>query len=339
MVIRYDYMDWLRVLSIFVVVGIHVVSKITSSVPPDEWAWQFANAIAVGLRWCVPVFFMLSGALLLTRKKEESIRTFLKKRLMKVVIPLLFWSFVYIAFNVFGKDASYTFMEMIQAILNDEVYFHLWFLYVIIGLYLMAPFLKILVHNMTQKTFFCFLAFWFLFSSVLPFLQKFWDMKVAVSPGLFESYIGYFMLGAYLMLYPIHRKWLPLLALLAVAGYFATLFGTEYLVGIDNKHDEFFYGYYRPNTLVIAIFIFVLFQNLSNRIKPNAFVTQLSTATLGIYLLHPLVQAYLYRIFGIHEMTIHPTVGVPLTWILIYSISYGIIYAVQKSSVLKKLVP
>lgn len=148
---RYYYMDWLRVLAIFAVVGVHVVSKIINTGSTDDWEWQYANAIDSAIRWCVPVFFMLSGALLLTVKKDEPIGSFYKKRLTKVIIPLVFWSGIYLVYQIYEQGESFTLWQMTKLFLADDIYYHLWFLYVIIGLYIMAPFLRILVDHMTQK--------------------------------------------------------------------------------------------------------------------------------------------------------------------------------------------
>ncbi|MGI2327678.1 acyltransferase [Planococcus sp. YIM B11945] len=336
---RYDYMDWLRVLSIFAVVGIHVSSKIINSAPPTEWAWQYAHVINSALRWCVPIFFMLSGALLLTRRPADSIWDFLKKRLTKAFIPLLFWSCIYIAYRVFEQGHSYTLWEMVKLILSEDVYYHLWFLYTIIGLYVMAPFLQILVHNINQKAFLYFLGFWFLFSGVFPFFPKFFEFEMAFTAGLFEPYIGYFMLGAYLMRYPISKKRLPLLAALAAIGYVVTWYGTLYVTEQEGKFDDFFYEHFYPNNVVISLFIFVLFQHLAPRIKSSPLITRLSTATLGIYVIHPLVQIYLNKLFEFNERAINPAIGVPLAWVVIYFVSFGIILVLQKIPVVKQIVP
>ncbi len=338
---RYDYMDWLRVLSIVVVVGIHVVSKIINSTTTDDWIWHFANAFDAGLRWCVPMFFMLSGALLLTRDKEESVSTFLKKRLGKVVIPLLFWSLVYTAYNIFELGESYTAYEILVQFLTDDIYYHLWFLYTITGLYIMAPFLKLLVQHMDKKTFQAFLLFWILFASLLPFLPKFFDVEIAFTAGLFEPYIGYFLLGAYLVLYPVPKKYVPTLGLLALLGYFATLWGTIYLnTGLPaEEFDDFFYEHYRPNNLLITLFIFIGFQHMAKKIKPNALITRISTATFGIYIIHPIIQIYLNKFFGLNETTFNPIISVPLVWIVIFVLSFGIILVMQKLPIINRLVP
>src|SRR5690606_22012783 len=116
-------------------------------------------------------------------------------------------------------------------------YYHLWFLYVIIGLYFMAPFLRILVKHMTKTTFQVFLLFWFLYAGVLPFAQKFLHFEPALTAGLFEPYIGYFLLGAYLVLYPLPKKMLLPLFIVSTLSYFATIYGTHALTAQKGELD------------------------------------------------------------------------------------------------------
>lgn len=336
---RLDYLDWLRVLSIFVVVGVHVVSKIINTGNTDEWEWQFANVIDSGIRWCVPIFFMLSGALLLTHKTGEPIGGFLKKRLTKVIVPLLFWSGIYIAYKIFEQGESFSFREMVILVLTDDVYYHLWFLYVIIGLYIMAPFLQILVKHMNQRVFQIFLLIWFLYTGLLPFVQKIYGFEPALTAGLFQPYIGYFMLGAYLLLYPLPRRALWPLAALSVIAYLATIYGTHNLTVRKGELDEFYYEHYRPNQMVITLFVFTLFQQLAPKLKSYRLIRQLSFATLGIYVIHPLVQFYLNKLFGINETTINAFIGVPLVWILIFVISFLIVRMIQKLPGAKHIIP
>ncbi|TAA72877.1 acyltransferase [Planococcus salinarum] len=336
---RHDYMDWLRVLAIFAVVGVHTVSKIINSGHTDQWEWQFANAIDSAIRWCVPVFFMLSGALLLNMKRQDPIGEFLKRRLQKVLIPLIFWSGVYIAYKIFEQGESYTFGEMLVLFFTDDVYYHLWFMYVIIGLYIMAPFLKILVQNMDQKTYLYFLGIWFFFAGLVPFVQKMYGFEPAFDVGLFQPYIGYFLLGAYLVRYPLPKKTLwPLLGL-SVIAYLATVYGTHNLTDRKGELDEFYYEHYRPTQMVITVFIFTLFQQLGPRLKPNRLITQLSLATLGIYVIHPLVQFYLNKFFGINETIVNALVGVPFVWVLIFVISFFIVWVLKKMPGAKHIIP
>lgn len=336
---RYEYMDWLRVIAIITVVGIHVLSKIINTESPEAWEWKLANAIDSALRWCVPVFFMLSGALLLTRKPDEPVWSFLKKRLAKAFIPLLFWSGVYLLYRILEQGRSYTIGEALTLFLTDDIYYHLWFLYTIIGLYLMAPFLRILVDRMSKRTFEYFLLFWVIFSVLMPFVNKFLGFDIAFGAGMFEPYIGYFMLGAYLFLYPIDKKHLPLLGVAAILGYSGTYFGTETLTDYKGELDEFFYEHYRPNSLAITLFIFTLFQHMKSVSKPNRLITAISGATLGIYVIHPLVQFYLDKFLGINPVMFYPAFGIMLSWIVIFAVSFTIVAILQKIPGIKHIIP
>ncbi len=336
---RYAYMDWLRVVAILTVVGIHVLSKIINAESPEAWEWQLANALDSALRWCVPVFFMLSGALLLTHKPDEPVWKFLKKRLLKAFVPLVFWSGIYLLYRIVEQGRSYSAGEAITLFLTDDIYFHLWFLYTIIGLYLMAPFLRILVDRMSKRTFEYFLLFWVVFSVFMPFVNKFLGFDIAFTAGMFEPYIGYFMLGAYLFLYPIHKKYLPLMAVAAIFGYFATYFGTETLTATNGELDDFFYEHYRPNSLAITLFVFTAFQQLHTQLNENRLITRISTATLGIYVIHPLVQFYLVKYIGIHPLLIHPVIGIFVSWTVIFAVSFLLIVILQKLPGTRHIVP
>ncbi|RNF38247.1 hypothetical protein EEX84_15410 [Planococcus salinus] len=336
---RYDYMDWLRVLAIMVVVLVHVVSKILNTEAPDHWQWQLAHAIDSALRWCVPIFFMLSGALLLTKKQIPPIGEFYSRRLGKVLIPLIFWSGVYLAYLVFEQGEDMTLWQMVKRFLVDDVYYHLWFLYVIFGLYLMAPFLRLLVQHMSKRLFEVFLGFWLLFSVFMPLLPKFYGYEPAFYTGMFQPFVGYFMLGAYLVLYPLPKKVLPPLAVLSVIGYLVTYWATNQLTFSQGELDEFFYDHERPNHVVISLFVFALFQHFAGRFKPNGAIRLISAATLGIYVIHPLVQFYVNKLLGINETTIHAAVGIPLSWAIIFVLSLGIIVALQRLPGAKHIVP
>lgn len=335
---RYEFMDYLRVFAIFAVVCVHVVSKVVGTEPYGEEAWHIGNVIDSGLRWCVPIFFMLSGALLLTSDKDESVGAFLKKRLAKVLIPLVIWSLIYLIYRSIELNEQFAISDVIRLILIDDVYYHLWFLYVIFGLYLMAPFLRILVKHMNQKMFMMFLLFWFAISGLLPFIPKYFGFEPALTAGLFQPYIGYFLLGAYLVLYPLPRKSLAILGVLSVIGYGITVWGTADLTLSKGELDEFYYEHYRPNQIFISVFVFVLFQQLDSRLKRSRLIEQLSLSTLGIYVIHPLVQTYLAD-FGIHERIGHPLFGIVFAWITIFIVSFAIVYLVRKIPVVSQIFP
>jgi len=336
---RYDYMDWLRVLAIFSVVGIHVVAQHVTNFNHAPNVWWYGNLIDSALRVSVPIFFMISGALLLTRTKEETLSVFFKKRFSKVIIPLVVWSIIYLIYRQVMWFEDFTWKQMLKMMLTDNVFFHLWFLYAIIGLYLMTPFLQKIVQHSSKQLLQYFLVSWFFLSSLAPFVYKFEGFSIELKAGLFGTYIGYFILGAYLLKYPLPKKSLPYLGVLALIGYGVTVYGT-YLLTLknDGKLDGFFYQYVSPNVVVIGIFLFVLFQQYSHLFKSNKVIQLLSAASMGIYLIHPIVQLYGRRI-GFDEYWVHPVIAVPLVWISIFIASFILTWIIQKIPVVKRIVP
>src|SRR5512134_1035392 len=87
--------DVIRVVAVFLVVTVHVSGQITNiwgKVPENDWF--IANIYGGIARICVPLFFMISGYLLLPR--AENLGAFYRKRMPKVVIPFLVWSLIYL---------------------------------------------------------------------------------------------------------------------------------------------------------------------------------------------------------------------------------------------------
>ena len=93
-----DWINNLRIIAMYMVVIVHTSSPLImqyGKVAGSYWFWgDFYNAIS---RFGVPVFVMITGALLLNRDQEPV--PFLKKRLGRIIVPFLFWSLIYVAFG------------------------------------------------------------------------------------------------------------------------------------------------------------------------------------------------------------------------------------------------
>ncbi len=101
---RILWVDVIKVFSIFAVLFLHSAAPILDAYAQIEMDyWDIGNIYDASVRMAVPLFFMLTGTLLLN-SKEESLSIFFKKRLFKVVIPLIAWSFIYILFRKYIKE-------------------------------------------------------------------------------------------------------------------------------------------------------------------------------------------------------------------------------------------
>ena len=146
---RINWIDITRIIAIFAVLAIHTLAGYICEwghIPYTDWMIAtFSGAVA---RFAVPVFIILSGYLLLD--KQENAYLFFQKRFSKVVIPLLAWSVIYTVFNTNSIYSIFT-IEFVKELLSSNVYFHLYFLYIIIGLYIITPVLRLILHNINIK--------------------------------------------------------------------------------------------------------------------------------------------------------------------------------------------
>lgn len=158
--------DLIRVFAIFGVVSLHTLGTYPS------WFSTYAFKI---FETSVPLFVMLSGALLLG--KTESYTSFFKKRSVKVLIPWIVWTIIYMVFFYFLKDkyilSNYFSSEGININNWGKFFFiqfftGLWFLPLIFGIYLITPPLRIFIKSARRIDFIYILSLWFIFISLFP---------------------------------------------------------------------------------------------------------------------------------------------------------------------------
>lgn len=284
---RIHYLDTLKVLAIFAVVLIHSASTPLYTMTPDDALFAYANLLDSVSRFCVPVFFMASGAVILSRDYE--IGEFYAKRLFRIVPVLLFWACVYLAFRVFVKGEHIGVLQAVMSFFDGHVYYHLWFLYVIVILYLLSPFMRRLVVAMSGVEAKVLLAIWLLVAVFAPQLELALGVKFGFAYRELGAYSGYFMLGYYLNRQDF-KKPFALLAIFA-ASAFAMFYLTAQASLEKGELVGIFYDYSTPLVVLQGVSLFLLFKSFEGA-KAFEHIAKLSPLVFGVYLLHPLVLEY-----------------------------------------------
>jgi surface polysaccharide O-acyltransferase-like enzyme len=327
--------DNLRVIATIGVIGIHVSSDYQPETGTiSAYSFWIGNIFDSLSRFSVPVFVMLSGALLLPR--EYGIGVFLKKRMMRLVIPFLFWSCIYIAKSLWDMHDAGTHMTTVETVryifvqFRDGSSLHLWYVYMIVGLYLFVPIIGKWARNSSSKELLYFLCIWLL--TVLfgqPVIEK---AKPDIDLSYFSGFLGYLILGYYLSKKEFasrRRQNITGVGLLA-AGLLATITGTWLVQRFTGKYVSTFYECLSPNIFLYAAGMFVLFKDkdISNRVLVaiRDFICRYS---YGIFLSHVLV-LFTIEDYGLRWNFINPVVGIPLTIIGCLLITSGIVFAVNK---------
>ncbi|GKU76384.1 acyltransferase [Paenibacillus sp. L3-i20] len=322
-----QHLTTLRIAATFAVVMLHISAGLLFSFEKNGLEyWWYGNIVDSFTRWSVPIFFMISGALLLNKVEEAGY--FYRKRLKKIAIPFLFWSLFYLILQYIVHNMSLSTL-MKKAV--DAPYYHLWFLFAILGLYLVTPLLQRWMQVTPKGMLFLFIVFWIFNSAIIPLFTRFTDLDIRFRVPLAIEYIGYFVMGHYL------EKYKPkLTAWLFPIGLVITIFGTYYLTAMnDGMFDRFFYGYFTLNVLLMSVGIFVFFQKHPIKIPFQAFLDKYS---FGVFLVHALILTLLNQKLHINATFVHPVVGIVVTMSITLPISYLIIWAISKVPYLKRII-
>ncbi len=298
-------------------------------------------------RMGVPLFVMLTGALLLTPSKiDENLGVFFKKRFSRIGLPLIFWGIVYFAWDFLVENKPFSPDFVIQSILTGP-YLQFWYMYMLVGLYLLTPFLRVMVAHANKQLFKYFAVLWFVGTAFVPFINLLTSYKVDGNFFLIPAFVGYFILGAYLVNVQVHRR---ILVALMAAGLFLTAFGTYILAWIVGGTTQYFFQeYVSPTTILASVAFFLLLNTVKMPVtvkssRPSLgrrLMRLISENTLAIFFLHLIVLYIIQRGYGgfaLNGNTVNSIVGVPLAAVLTLFICLAIIVPLKKVPYLKKFI-
>jgi surface polysaccharide O-acyltransferase-like enzyme len=343
--------DLIRTFAIISVILIHASIESYASMPLDNsgsmlYLWTtsaYQSVVIVG----VPLFAMLSGALLLQPSKtNEPIRVFLRKRLSRLGLAFVFWSGVYFAWTYFFDGQGLSLNSIVQGLFVNGAYYHFWFFYLIAGLYLATPILRLVVSNADTRMLRYMILLWFVGVAIMPLLQLVTGYSLRGDLFLFNGYIGYFVLGAYLQRIRIRSSILFTALFLGVVW---TLVGTWFMIfpfhALGNYY--FFFNTLSINVILVSVSIFMLLSKRSvdwpgkTRHHLRIAFHAISTYTLPIFLLHVLILEALqrgYLGFTLSLTRMNPIIEIPIATVVTLVITLTLILGMKRVPVLTKLI-
>lgn len=365
---RVVWLDVVRLVAMFTVVCCHSTDPFNFC--PDPSAPDLGEIKLWGavygalLRPCVPLFVMLTGALLLPVSTTNT-AAFYRKRIGRVFFPFVLWGLLYNLFPWFlgmlgfapdtllnffpysGDDATQQSLAVSMKWISEiplnfsPVPVHLWYIYLLIGLYLYMPIFSAWVELASEKAKLWFLVAWgvttllpYYFQYVSPYIWGSCSWNQFHALYYFAGFNGYLLLGHYLRRHvaPLSRVVLFGLPSFAV-GYAVTFFGFRHVTALPECTDEMlelFFTYNSLNVVMMTIPVFMLISHVriaSPRI--TAMLANLTACGFGVYMVHYFLtgpSVDLVRWIGIPV-----PVQIPVAAVVAFSVSWIVVDAIRKA--------
>lgn len=367
------WLDVVRFIAMFTVVCCHCTDPFNfyPGTAPNIGEIKLWGAVYGSvLRPCVPLFVMITGALLLPVRGDAS--TFYKKRIPRVFYPFLIWSVLYNLFpwitGLLGLNPQiildffpYAGEEVMQQSFSVSLEYilmipfnfsilavHMWYIYLLIGLYLYLPVFSAWVEKASERAKLMFLLAWGV-TLLLPYYYQFvsnylWGTCSWNSFGMlyaFAGFNGYLLLGHYLKnLEWSLKKTLAIGIPMFAVGYAVTFLGFRHITALPEYTDEMlelFFTYCSLNVVMMTIPVFMLAKKVKvNSERMKKALANLTVCGFGIYMIH-----YFFTGPSVVLMrAINMPIGlqIPVAAILAFAVSWGLVWLIYRAGKVAKYI-
>lgn len=336
---RLLYLDNLKIIAAFAVVMTHIASIGWQVLSVNSWQWFATSVFEIATRFCVPVFFMCSGALLLNPHKciqprALAVRYVGKTMVIALVVSLLF---VLLQYTFLGWQG---WRALLRATL-DGPYF-IWYLWVLVGLYALTPILKVVAKDEKLLGYSVLvLLFFTMFKSTCNAMIP--ESEIAIWLNNFILFadgaegVFYYLVGAWLCSHTFSRAASKAIYCIGIAALIAAIL-LNYRCALQNGWDLYYVN--RDNILIAlystSVFLFVKNAMAKDYVGGATFAKKAVSCGLLIYLAHPFFRLIMESCdafsFFVDFMLLHPCLGITMVTTGVYFLSFGTALALKFAS-------
>jgi len=341
---RIEYISLASVISAIAVVFLHVNDCFWSFSKAPYWF--SANVIESLFFFAVPVFFMISGALLIDFSDKYDLKTYFSKRINKTVLPFVIWSFIGVLFKLLYlhtlKWGAVTPAYLINGLVNGNLVGVYWFFIPLFCAYLAIPLFSFVSAEKKKMIFIYLASLAFVLNILIPFVISVFDLKInySISLAVARGYLFFTITGYLLHKYELERKYRLILYILAIVGLLMQMIGTYQLSIAAEKIVSTYKGYTNLPAVLYSMGVFVFIKYDLVKIMKFDIVSKavnfLNPYTFGVYLIHWFVLSVLIKIFNINIKLLSYRLIGP---IVIFVISIVVIWLIRKVPGVTKIVP
>ena len=340
---RIAYLDLLNIIAIISVIAMHCNGIVHGN--PNIRAWNTSLIVECICYFAVPMFFMISGANLMKYRERYNTKEFFKKRCLKVLIPFIAWAIIMFIFKIFitksiSIETINTPINFLNAFFSNKEEATYYFMFEILGIYLVMPLLSLLEKDEYKKTLWLIVGLYFVFNATLPNLFALVGIKWYTGFGMpLSGYAIYVILGYLLSKEELDNKWKILIYVGAVFGILYRYITTFILSKSAGQVIKTTWGYSSWHCMLLTVSVFIIIKDLKiEEINDTAktIMAKIAQCSFGIYLIHMIVKACYIKVFNINTLSWYfRTFGV----LGIYIISLVGVMLMKKIPILRKILP
>lgn len=333
---RILYLDLVKVTAAISVIIIHIFAPIITFYNDNLSQTQMIvfKSLRYFCNWAVPCFVMVTGALLLKSNKEINYKLMFSKYIPRILYALLIFGFLYAWMEIIFNEKQiniYQIKTVFYNIMTNKLWDHMWYLYMLLGLYLIIPILKLFVNHSKEGDYLIALFILFASNSILPLISRIFNISFGIQIQTASIYVFFLLLGNYFS----ERRSIPIKAsflLIGLPSLILFLFASN-IFKLSNFDNEFTYS--SPMIVLIAIGLFTLMMNYSGKSK---LVTTLGNLSFTIYLIHPLFINIILKLLKINPSRYPVLIVIVVMLIAVPIASVFFSYLLCKIRILKKYV-
>ncbi|WP_052466562.1 acyltransferase [Beduini massiliensis] len=338
---RNTSLDIARVVAIMAVVMIHVSAAFVMSNELGSLEFIWGNIFDSISRIGVPLFVMISGALMLDEERPFSIKDLFSKRLPQIIFLLIVWSAIYaVGYKLvipLVKGESISIKSFIAGFASGH--YHLWYLYMQIGLYLALPFLRAIVCKKNKNLVLLYLAISLLTQFTIPVIQalslQFGFVAHLITLirklqlGFFNVFVSYFLAGWYIVHVGVSKK-------IKIALYVSSILALLMMIVYVNFTKDYANAYADGILVfVYSVGVFLALNSVKYKQGFDDIVSIPSKSSFGIYVVHAVLLDVIKHLL---PKTLVAPLYMLVCWMITFVISLFATFALSKIPYFKKLV-
>lgn len=339
---RENNFDLLRVICAFAVIVIHVSAQFVGAITSDPmyegvyFDHILNDALYNGLsRFAVPCFVMLSGAFLLDNDRNADFSQFYRKSFKKLLIPVLVFSIIYFLYDyilligkifVLHKEvlSMALLLEPVKQLIAGAPFYHMWYMYMLIGLYALVP---MVIRLKNEIGFDRFEKLAYIFIVVASLTGWFAAQKINWDPGMSFRYLGYLMIG-YVLRKRCYENNARALVFIVAGLLIETInsFLRYHQILQRIAEGDSIYNLYAPHAPLVVISSVLLFAGFAH-LKTNISIPRIASASFVIYLVHAGILSCIQiisspKFFALYDVTGDTRVIIPLLSVVTFLLSF-----------------